>query len=83
MLEISRQHGEWECVKREKEKKRHDDKEAERSEFSNSNVYILPSFNTFHFSVAFAEIDWYDYAIVQTIEFTTAEGHGVAARCEC
>ena len=33
MLEISRQHAEWERAKREKERKRADDKEAERSEF--------------------------------------------------
>ena len=32
MLEISKQHAEWERLKREKEKKRQDDKEAERSE---------------------------------------------------
>ena len=32
MLEISRQHAEWEKLKREKEKKKRDDKEAERSE---------------------------------------------------
>lgn len=32
MLEISHQHAEWERARREKEKKRHDDKEAERSE---------------------------------------------------
>jgi splicing factor 3A subunit 1 len=31
MLEVSRQHAEWERLKREKEKKKHDDKEAERS----------------------------------------------------
>lgn len=27
------------------------------------------------FTVAFAEIDWYDYAIVQTIEFTSADAN--------
>ena len=32
MLEISRQHAEWERLKREREKKKHDDKEAEKSE---------------------------------------------------
>ena len=31
MLEVSRQHAEWERVKREKEKKKQDDREAERS----------------------------------------------------
>ncbi|KAF8270335.1 Pre-mRNA splicing factor PRP21 like protein-domain-containing protein [Lactarius quietus] len=40
--------------RREQEKKREDDREAER--------------------IAFAEIDWHDYAIVQTIEFTAADG---------
>ncbi|KAI5123285.1 hypothetical protein M0805_009306 [Coniferiporia weirii] len=53
MLGVSRQHAEWERVRREKEKKKQSDKEAER--------------------IAFAEIDWHDYAIVQTIEFTTAD----------
>ncbi|KAH8117529.1 Pre-mRNA splicing factor PRP21 like protein-domain-containing protein [Phellopilus nigrolimitatus] len=55
MLEISKQHAEWERLRREKEAKKHDDKEAERT--------------------AFAEIDWHDYAIVQTIEFTTADAN--------
>ena len=32
MLEISRQHAEWERLKQDKEKKKQDDKEAERSE---------------------------------------------------
>ncbi|KAL5490470.1 PRP21 [Sanghuangporus weigelae] len=53
MLEISKQHAEWERLKQEKEKRKQDDKEAEK--------------------IAFAEIDWHDYAIVQTIEFTTAD----------
>ncbi|KAK7043679.1 SF3a splicing factor complex subunit [Paramarasmius palmivorus] len=52
-LEISRKYAKWERNKREKEKKRQDDQEAER--------------------IAFAEIDWHDYAIVQTIEFTVAD----------
>ncbi|KAH9977204.1 Pre-mRNA splicing factor PRP21 like protein-domain-containing protein [Lactifluus volemus] len=46
-------HAKWERTKREQEKKREDDREAER--------------------IAFAEIDWHDYAIVQTIEFTAAD----------
>ncbi|KAJ3556642.1 hypothetical protein NM688_g1909 [Phlebia brevispora] len=52
-LEIARKRARWEQLKREKEKKREDDREAER--------------------IAFAEIDWHDYAIVQTIEFTAAD----------
>ncbi|KAJ8078554.1 SF3a splicing factor complex subunit [Marasmius tenuissimus] len=52
-LEISRKYAKWERNKREKERKRQDDQEAER--------------------IAFAEIDWHDYAIVQTIEFTVAD----------
>ncbi|KAI0818864.1 Pre-mRNA splicing factor PRP21 like protein-domain-containing protein [Irpex lacteus] len=52
-LEVARKRARWEQVKREKDKKREDDKEAER--------------------IAFAEIDWHDYAIVQTIEFTAAD----------
>lgn len=55
ILEVSRQHAEWEKIKKEKEKKRQDDKEAEK--------------------IAFAEIDWHDYAIVQTIEFTVADAN--------
>ncbi|KAI4524143.1 hypothetical protein K525DRAFT_253972 [Schizophyllum commune Loenen D] len=52
-LEIAKRHAKWEKNKREREKKRRDDQEAER--------------------IAFAEIDWHDYAIVQTIEFTAAD----------
>ena len=33
ILEVSRQHAEWEKIKKEKEKKRQDDKEAEKSKF--------------------------------------------------
>lgn len=32
-------------------------------------------FYNFFFVVAFAEIDWHDYAIVQTIEFTAADAN--------
>lgn len=71
MLEISRQHAEWERTKREKEKKRQDDKEAERSE-SLARLKFIPLLRHLA-SVAFAEIDWHDYAIVQTIEFTPAD----------
>ncbi|KAJ2930089.1 hypothetical protein H1R20_g7013, partial [Candolleomyces eurysporus] len=53
MLDQARRHAKWERTKREREKKRQDDQEAER--------------------IAFAEIDWHDYAIVQTIEFTAAD----------
>ncbi|TRM61735.1 Pre-mRNA splicing factor PRP21 like protein-domain-containing protein [Schizophyllum amplum] len=52
-LEIAKRHAKWEKNKREKDKRRQDDQEAER--------------------IAFAEIDWHDYAIVQTIEFTAAD----------
>ncbi|KAF5386756.1 hypothetical protein D9615_001817 [Tricholomella constricta] len=54
-LENARRHAKWEKNKREKDKKREDDQEAER--------------------IAFAEIDWHDYAIVQTIEFTVADAN--------
>lgn len=54
-LEIAKRHAKWERTKREKDKKRQDDQEAER--------------------IAFAEIDWHDYAIVQTIEFTAADAN--------
>ncbi|KZV90420.1 hypothetical protein EXIGLDRAFT_720355 [Exidia glandulosa HHB12029] len=53
ILEETREYAEWEKVKREREKKRQDDREAERK--------------------AFAEIDWHDYVVVQTIEFTAAD----------
>ncbi|KAF5324685.1 hypothetical protein D9611_004360 [Ephemerocybe angulata] len=55
LLEKARNHAKWEKHRREKEKKRADDQEAER--------------------IAFAEIDWHDYAIVQTIEFTAADAN--------
>ncbi|TFK42905.1 Pre-mRNA splicing factor PRP21 like protein-domain-containing protein [Crucibulum laeve] len=54
-LEIAKRHAKWEKNKREKDKRRQDDQEAER--------------------IAFAEIDWHDYAIVQTIEFTAADAN--------
>lgn len=53
ILEETREYAEWERIRREREKKRQDDKEAERK--------------------AFAEIDWHDYVVVQTIEFTAAD----------
>ncbi|EEB99126.1 hypothetical protein MPER_01251, partial [Moniliophthora perniciosa FA553] len=69
-LEISRKYAKWERNKREKEKKRQDDQEAERSEAR----ILFDSFNMLTILlVAFAEIDWHDYAIVQTIEFTVAD----------
>lgn len=55
ILEQSRKYAKWEQQKREKDKKRQDDQEAEKR--------------------AFAEIDWHDYAIVQTIEFTVADAN--------
>lgn len=36
-------------------------------------TYQSSEFYLFLFTVAFAEIDWHDYAIVQTIEFTAAD----------
>ncbi|KAJ7219077.1 Pre-mRNA splicing factor PRP21 like protein-domain-containing protein, partial [Mycena pura] len=54
-LEVARMHAKWEKNKREQDKKRQDDQEAER--------------------IAFAEIDWHDYHIVQTIEFTSADAN--------
>ncbi|KAH7889771.1 Pre-mRNA splicing factor PRP21 like protein-domain-containing protein [Phlebopus sp. FC_14] len=54
-LEQSKKFAQWERLKREKDKKRQDDQEAEK--------------------LAFAEIDWHDYAIVQTIEFTVADAN--------
>ncbi|KAF9483802.1 hypothetical protein BDN70DRAFT_873425 [Pholiota conissans] len=54
-LDDARKHAKWEKNKREKEKKRADDQEAEKR--------------------AFAEIDWHDYAIVQTIEFTAVDAN--------
>ncbi|KAH8833617.1 Pre-mRNA splicing factor PRP21 like protein-domain-containing protein [Flagelloscypha sp. PMI_526] len=54
-LELARRHAKWKRFKRETDKQREDDQEAER--------------------IAFAEIDWHDYAIVQTIEFTAADAN--------
>ncbi|KAG8984813.1 SF3a splicing factor complex subunit [Tulasnella sp. JGI-2019a] len=53
LLEGARQRAEWEQYRREREKKRNDDQEAEKQ--------------------AFSEIDWHDFAIVQTIDFTAAD----------
>ncbi len=67
-LEIAKRYAKWERNKREKDKKRQDDQEAEKRElgFSVSQLSLI-------FTVAFAEIDWHDYAIVQTIEFTAVD----------
>ncbi|OJT08855.1 Splicing factor 3A subunit 1 [Trametes pubescens] len=54
-LELARKRARWQQMKAELDKKREDDKEAERT--------------------AFAEIDWHDYAVVQTIEFTAADAN--------
>ncbi|KAG9096369.1 hypothetical protein FS749_008645 [Ceratobasidium sp. UAMH 11750] len=53
MLAEARERAAYERWRREREKKKEDDKEAER--------------------IAFAEIEWHDYHIVQTIEFTAAD----------
>ncbi|KZO95146.1 hypothetical protein CALVIDRAFT_538290 [Calocera viscosa TUFC12733] len=53
LLEEARARADWERWKRDRERKRAEDQEAERK--------------------AFAEIDWHDYAVVQTIEFTLAD----------
>ncbi|KAH7107417.1 Pre-mRNA splicing factor PRP21 like protein-domain-containing protein [Auriculariales sp. MPI-PUGE-AT-0066] len=53
ILSETREYSEYERLRRDREKKREDDLEAERK--------------------AFAEIDWHDYVIVQTIEFTAAD----------
>ncbi|CAE6520816.1 unnamed protein product [Rhizoctonia solani] len=53
MLAEARERATYERWRREREKKKEDDQEAERT--------------------AFAEIDWHDYHIVQTIEFTAAD----------
>ncbi|KAG8677976.1 hypothetical protein FRC09_020234, partial [Ceratobasidium sp. 395] len=53
MLAEARERATYERWRREREKKREDDQEAER--------------------IAFAEIEWHDYHIVQTIEFTSAD----------
>jgi splicing factor 3A subunit 1 len=72
MLAEAQLHAKWERTRREQEKKREDDREAERStsgplkSVNKKRELILPA-------AAFAEIDWHDYAIVQTIEFTAAD----------
>ncbi len=71
-LEIAKRHAKWERTKREKDKKRQDDQEAERSGYS---FLRFCSIFTLLGTVAFAEIDWHDYAIVQTIEFTAADAN--------
>jgi splicing factor 3A subunit 1 len=73
MLELARKYAQWEHNKREKDRKRQDDQEAERSELL-EHVQICYRLISIH-SVAFAEIDWHDYAIVQTIEFTAADAN--------
>lgn len=72
-LELARNHAKWERNKREQDKKRKDDDEAEKSE-SCLLPFYLSAANP-GYSVAFAEIDWNDYAIVQTIEFTSADAN--------
>jgi len=73
-LEIAQKHATWERNKREKDKRRQDDQEAERSEFYKFDMHSM-HLHFPHSVVAFAEIDWHDYAIVQTIEFTAADAN--------
>jgi len=73
MLEIARKHARWEKNKREKDKKRQDDQEAERSAFYTYVPFSGLRLISHTSSAAFAEIDWHDYAIVQTIEFTAMD----------
>lgn len=70
-LEVAKKHAKWERTKRERTKKREDDQEAEQSELFTAIGLGLGL--CVCFTVAFAEIDWHDYAIVQTIEFTMAD----------
>ena len=68
-----RQYARWHRMKSEEQRQRQDHIEAERSELNGTRTthgLMLPLD-----SVAFAEIDWHDYAIVQTIEFTLADVH--------
>ena len=74
-LEIARKHARWEKNKREKDKKRQDDQEAERSAFDTYAPLSGLRLISLTFSAAFAEIDWHDYAIVQTIEFTAMDAN--------
>lgn len=68
ILEETREYAEWEKVKREREKKRQDDREAERS-----TSFVIFCTLLIISAEAFAEIDWHDYVVVQTIEFTSAD----------
>ena len=70
-LHASRQHAKWAKIREEQDRKRKDDQEAERSTLS----LALKNHKTHWVEVAFAEIDWHDYAIVQTIEFTAADAN--------
>lgn len=71
ILGEAKEHAQWERHRREREQKKEDEKEAERSECLALFQERFSSYAT----VAFAEIDWHDYAIVQTIEFTTADAN--------
>ena len=73
MLAEAQAHAKWERTRREQEKKREDDREAERGMWK-ADTQRQEVRLTFRLRVvAFAEIDWHDYAIVQTIEFTAAD----------
>lgn len=73
MLADAQSHAKWERSRRELEKKREDDREAERSTWKIENPTRQERLTVELCIVAFAEIDWHDYAIVQTIEFTAAD----------
>jgi splicing factor 3A subunit 1 len=73
MLADAQAHAKWEHTRREQEKKREDDREAERGTWKGGNHCQKPVLIFEWRVVAFAEIDWHDYAIVQTIEFTAAD----------
>jgi len=73
MLADAQAHAKWEYTRREQEKKREDDREAERGTWK-AEIHRQKPLLIFEWRlVAFAEIDWHDYAIVQTIEFTAAD----------
>jgi len=73
-LEQARKYARWERLKREKDKKRQDDQEAEKRTYS-LFLHLDGDIHELFLLGAFAEIDWHDYAIVQTIDFTVADAN--------
>lgn len=68
IIRVSKQRAEWDSVMHERKKKRQLEDEAERG---SNFVLILLTFNMI--AANFMSIDWNDFVIVQTVEFSSLD----------